>query len=212
MKKGIFILAAITTALTLSSCGDEDTTEAEMDEEEKEICFYHYDDASSDFEWTGYKTSAKVGVKGSFNEMTITGDESSDDAIALLESLSFTMSTATVETADEARNKKIAESFFGVMESTEMITGNVKKLSDDGKAVISITMNGVAADIDGIYTLEDGKFEFTSSVDVSMWSAIDALSSLSAVCSEKHTGDDGELKTWSEVGLMFSTQLTSDCD
>lgn len=212
MKKGIFILAAITTALTLSSCGGDSTTEEESDEAEEEICFYHYDDGSSVFEWTGYKTSSKVAVKGSFNEMTITGDESSDDAIALLESLSFSMTTATVETSDEARNKKIAESFFGAMIATEMITGKVKKLSDDGKAVISITMNGVTADIDGMYTLVDGKFEFTSSVDVSMWSAIGALESLSAVCSEKHTGDDGELKTWSEVGLMFSTQLTSDCD
>ena len=212
MKKGIFMLAAITAALTLSSCGVKDTAEGEADEGEEEICFYHYDDGSSEFEWTGYKTSAKIGVKGSFNEITITGDESSDDAITLLESLSFTMATATVETADEARNKKIANSFFGAMEATEMITGNVKKLSDDGKAVISITMNGVSADIEGTYTLEDGKFEFTSSVDVSMWNAMDALASISAVCSEQHTGDDGELKTWSEVGLMFSTQLTSDCD
>lgn len=199
-------------ALTLSSCGDEETTGDEVGETDEEICFYHYDDGSSEFQWTGYKTSSKVGVNGSFNEMAITGDESSDNAIALLESLSFTMSTATVETSDEARNKKIAESFFGAMEATEMITGNVKKLSDDGKAVISVTMNGVTADIDGEYTLEDGKFEFTSSVDVSMWSAESALASLSVVCSEKHTGDDGELKTWSEVGLMFSTQLTSDCD
>ncbi len=211
MKQGLFILAAITTTLTISSCGGDPTIEEE-EKVEEEICFYHYDDQSTIFEWTGYKTSSKVGVKGSFNEMTITGDESSDDPIALLESLTFSMTTSSVETSDEARNKKIAETFFGTMTDTEMITGKVKKLSDNGKATISITMNGVSADIEGDYTLEDGKFEFTSSVDVSMWSAVSALEALNVVCSEKHTGDDGETKTWSEVGLSFTTQLKSDCD
>ncbi|MFT5779143.1 MAG: hypothetical protein ACI837_002100 [Crocinitomicaceae bacterium] len=212
MKKGLFIIAAISTALTISSCGGEDTTDENNEPTPKEICFYTYDHGTSTFEWTAYKTSSKVAVKGSFNEITVTGDESSDDPIALLKSLSFSMTTATVETSDEARNKKIADSFFGAMASTEMITGKVKALGKDGKATISVTMNGNTADVVGDYTLEDGTFTFTSTVDVSLWSAMDALKSLSVVCSEKHTGDDGELKTWSEVALSFSTQLTSDCD
>ena len=211
MEKGIYIIAAISVALTLSSCGEEVVTENE-DEVEETICFYTYEDQSTTFEWTGYKTTSKIGVKGTFNEMTISGDESSDDPIALLESLTFSMTTASVETGDEGRNKKIAETFFGSMASPETITGKVKELNDQGMAIISVTMNGATADVEGEYTLVDGAFEFTSTVDVSMWTALASLEALHELCVDLHTGDDGVPKTWTEVGLSFSTRLTSDCD
>ena len=181
-------------------------------EEEMEICFYKYDHGSSFLEWTGFKTNAKVGVKGSFNEMEYTGGETTDDPKLLIQSIKMTMSTASVETNDEGRNKKIAEQYFGVMTDTETIEAQFVKLSDDGKATLSITLNGVTSNVVGDYTLDGGSFDFKATMDVGKWDALSAVASLNEVCKEKHTGDDGVSKTWAEVDLSFSTQLTSDCD
>jgi polyisoprenoid-binding protein YceI len=209
MKKGIFWSLAIAGTMVFASCGGE--AEVEVEDVPVEICFYKYNDASSEFAWTAYKTTDKKPVGGSFNEIEITGDESSDDAVALIESLKFSMNTASVETNDESRNEKVANSFFGTI-NTPTIDGSVKKLNDGGKAIIEVTMNGISVDVEGDYTLVDGKFSFTTSIDVSAWNALSGIEALNEVCKDLHTGDDGVSKTWSEVALSFSTQLESDCD
>ena len=162
--------------------------------------------------WTAYKTTSKVDVGGTFNEITITGEKSSDDPKKLIKSLSFSINTASVETNDEGRNKKIASFFFGNMKEPATITGKVKSLGENGKATLEIKMNGVSTDVVGDYTLVDGTFDFSATIDVGKWDALKALQTLSEACREKHTGDDGILKTWSEVALTFSTQLSSDCN
>ncbi|MCH2223261.1 MAG: YceI family protein [Crocinitomicaceae bacterium] len=210
MKKGIFFFAVAITVGTLSSCkGDSPVEDAPV--EETKICYYSYEHGTSFLEWTGYKTSANVGVSGSFNDFEVTGGESSDDPKEVIESLSFVIQTASVETKLEARNKKLAENFFGSMTSTEEITGNVKSLNEDGKAILSITMNEVTVDVEGVYKLSEGKFEFSTTINMEAWNAIGAIDALSEVCKEQHTGDDGILRTSSEVALVFSTQLSSDC-
>ena len=212
MKKGFYIISATVAIALLAACSGAAETESE-EEQVSENCIYSYDSTSTVFEWTGYKTTAKVAVKGSFNEMEITGPSlSSDDPIAMLKQLSFKMKTASVETANEVRNGKIANFFFGAMEDTEYLTGKVKSLSEDGSAVVSVRMNGVTMDVKGTYSFENNKFSFDATIDVMNWNAGGALESISEVCSEQHTGDDGELVTWSEVALSFSTLLKSDCD
>ncbi len=211
MKKGILTLAAFASVLVLASCGSEETVDEKV-APALEICYYTYDDETSAMTWTAYKTTAKVDVGGTFNEITITGDKSSDDPKKLIESLSFSINTESVETNDEGRNKKIASFFFGKMNEPATITGKVKSLDDNGKATLEVKMNGVSTDVVGEYTLVDGTFDFNATIDVAKWDALKALQSLSEACREKHTGDDGILKTWSEVALTFSTQLASDCN
>lgn len=209
MKKGIYWSLAIAGTLVFASCGGE--VEEVVDETPLEICFYEYDNASTEFAWTAYKTTEKKPVGGTFNEIEITSDAASDDPITLIESMKFSMNTASVETNDESRNEKVARLFFGTI-NTPTIDGSVKELKDDGKAVIEVTMNGVSVDIEGDYTLEDGKFSFSASVDVSSWNAVLGIEALNTECKDLHTGEDGVSKTWSEVALSFSTKLTSDCD
>ena len=208
MKKGIVWSLAIAGTMVFASCGD---TEEVVEETPLEICFYEYDSTATEFAWTSYKTTDKVAVGGTFNEIEITSDGSSDNPMALIESMKFSMKTASVETNNEERNGKIANLFFGTL-NTPSIDGRVKKLSDDGKATIEISMNGVTADIEGDYTFVDGKFSFDTSVDVSSWNAIIGIETLNEACNDLHTGGDGVSKLWSEVALSFSTQFKSDCD
>ena len=209
MRKGIVWSLAVAGTLVFAACGGG--TEETVEEKPLEICFYKYNDASSEFSWTAYKTTGKVPVGGTFNEIEVTGDNASDDPKALIESMSFSMKTESVETSNVERNGKIATLFFGAI-NTPSIDGKVKKLKDDGKAIIEVTMNGVSVDVEGDYTLVDGKFTFDTSIDVSKWNAMSGIESLNKACYDLHTGEDGVSKLWSEVALSFSTQLTSDCN
>src|SRR3989338_430850 len=207
MKKATFLLSAIATSVLLASCGGdpEEKTGAE-----DATCTYSYNEGMTSLDWTAYKTSAKVPVEGSFNSFEISA-ESGSDPKKVAESMSFTINTSSVETNNPERNVKIAEHFFKTI-NTEVITGEVKSLKDDGTAIVSITMNSVTFDVKGKYTLEDRDFSFTASIDVSSWNGLTGIEALNTVCKELHTGEDGVSKLWSEVAISFSTKLKSDCN
>ena len=121
------------------------------------------------------------------------------------------MKTSSVETNDEGRNGKVAKFFFETI-NTPTIEGKIKSIGKDGKATISVTMNGIDVDVKGDYTLEGGDFSFTSTIDVSLWNALEGIKALNAECNDLHKGKDGVSKLWSEVALSFTTSLSSDCD
>lgn len=209
MKKKILFGLFIATALTITSCSGE--KEEEQPKEQVKSCFYTYNSGTTVLEWTAFKFTEKAPVKGTFNTINIKGIEGSDDAKKLIESLSFTIETTSVETQNPERNGKIAELFFGTI-STAQISGKVKSLSDNGKATLEIMMNNAKQDVVGEYTLEEGKFSFKSTIDVMKWNAGKGIETLNTACKDLHTGTDGKSKLWSEVELSFSTELSSDCD
>ena len=210
MKKHTLFLAFSALFIGLSSCGGDKTATEDATQQEKN-CFYSYNSGSTVLEWTAFKFTEKTGVNGTFNKITIEGMEKSDDPKKMIESLAFSIETASVETQNEERNGKIVKLFFGSI-ATPMITGKVKSLSDNGKATIEIEMNKMKKDVVGQYTLEDGIFDFSATIDVLNWNAGNGITTLNTVCKELHTGADGKSKLWSEVDLSFTTELMSDCD
>jgi len=206
MKKYILISATLLTGL-LFSCGGNDN---ETTKSASEKCTYSVVNENSTLEWTAFKFTERKGVTGTFREINIDGLESSEDPKTLIESLSFSIPTSTVETENPERNGKISKQFFGTI-STENITGEVKSLGKNGKAVISIKMNGVSKDVTGEYTLNAGTFVFKAAIDVVDWNAGSGIAALNAICKDLHTGTDGVSKLWSEVDLSFTTVLKKEC-
>lgn len=206
MKKYMLLSATLLTGL-LFSCGGNDT---ETTKSTSEKCTYSVVNENSTLEWTAFKFTERKGVTGTFREINIDGLESSEDPKTLIESLSFSIPTATVETENTERNGKISKQFFGTI-STENITGEVKSLGKNGKAVISIKMNGVSKDVTGEYTLNAGTFVFKAAIDVVDWNAGSGIAALNAICKDLHTGTDGVSKLWSEVDLSFTTVLKKEC-
>lgn len=192
---------ALVFAMTACT-GDAEPTEPEGTTDEA-LVYYYYNEGQTTLEWTSYKTTAKVGVAGSFNDIEVTSSEGTS-AKEVIESISFVINTNSVETNNEERNLKIAEHFFGTI-NTPTIEGEVKSLNDDNTAIITIAMNGISMDIEGDYTLEENVFNFTSSIDVSSWNGIPGIEALNAICEDLHTGEDGVSKLWSEIGLSFRT-------
>ena len=209
MNVRMLALASMVLALGLTSCGNDESEEEVNNTQE--LCFYSYDDNSTELGFTSYKTTAKVPVKGTFNVINIKGEES-DNQMDLIKSLKFEIETASIETNDEGRNAKIVKFFFGTF-GCDKITGSVANLDDDGSAEINISMGGMNLPVRGKYKLDEaGKFEFTSNIDVADWNAQTGIDALNLECKDLHTGEDGVSKLWSEVDLYFSTILASDCD
>lgn len=211
--------ALYTIALSLmffASCGSggEDTategTAGAEHQEEQASCMYRYNEGTSKLTWTGYKTTAKKGVPGSFNEITVSSEQN-EDPKKVIESISFSIKTSSVETNDESRNQKIATLFFDVM-NTPFIEGKIKELKEDGTAVFVITMNEISIDVEGNYKMEGAKFKWSTDIDVSAWNGLMAVESLNKACKDLHAGEDGVSKTWSEVKLDLDLELLSDCD
>ena len=208
MKNRIVFFSALTVALLMSSCTSE-PKEIEVVKPEP-TCKYSYNAESTEFEWTAFKTTEKVGVAGSFNEIKVTSIEVDNDK-DVIESIQFSMNTATVETNNEDRNGKVAKHFFETI-NTETIDGSIKSLGEDGKAIVEISMNDLTIEVEGDYELNVGIFTFETMIDLSLWNAISGVDALNEICKDLHTGEDGVSKLWSEVQLSLKTTLTKTCE
>lgn len=215
MKK--YFYSAIMFGLLFASCGEQEGGQVEQTPEKSQIknCLYSYNSATSQLDWTAYKFLKKAGVGGAFTEIQVSSPESTGDAHSMIEALSFTIPITSTETKDAGRNKKIQEFFFGSLASTDMITGKVVSLGDNGKAILAITMNEITQDVEGEYTLDGATFKYNTEIDVNKWNAQAGISALNEECKDLHTdlkNGDTESKLWSEVSISFSTTLTEVCD
>lgn len=199
MKKKIRLLFAVALVFMLSSCESEST------ENTKEYT-YSYNSESSVLEWTAFKFTERAGVKGTFNEIDISGIDSSTDPKKLIESLGFTIPTTTVETNDPERNVNIATYFFNRI-NTDVLKGKMIELKENGDAIFELTMNSVTKKVIGDYKLTDQLFVLNAEINLLDWNAAPGMDALNKQCELNHTGADGILKLWSEVEISFTTNL-----
>jgi len=214
MRKILLPLAVI-TAFTITSCGGDETTEKAITESTGETCFYSYDEtAGTQVRWTAFKTTAKVGVGGQFDQVNVTAGEKSTKITDILETIKFNIPTSSTNTADEGRDSKIVESFFGAMDQTDIILGQVKSVEGDntsGTCIFYLTINNVEKETTLNYTVEDATVKLTGEIDIVNWGAEAAVESLNKVCGLLHTGADGVTKTWSVIELVIETTLKKEC-
>ena len=217
MKK-ILLAIAVFSAFTITSCGGGNTSESIVEtttENKEEICFYSYDEvAGTQVKWTAFKTTAKVGVGGQFNQVNVTTGDKSTKITDILETIKFNIPTVSTNTANEDRDAKIVNSFFGAMNETDMIIGQVKNATGDnvsGSCTFYLTINNIEKETTLNYVMEDATIKLTGEIDMLDWSAEGAVAALNEICGALHTGEDGVTKTWSVVELAINTTLKKDC-
>ncbi|MDB4533236.1 YceI family protein [Vicingaceae bacterium] len=217
MRK-IFLPIAVFAALTINSCGNGENTEstaAVATENKEEICFYSYDEtAGSQVRWTAFKTSEKVAVGGQFDQVNVTAGERSTKITDILETVKFNIPTSSTNTANKDRDDKIIASFFGAMNSTDLILGQAKSVEGDnsaGTCTFYLTLNNVEKETVLNYVVEDATIKLTGEIDMVDYGAEAAVASLNEVCKALHTGADGVSKTWSTVELAIETTLKKEC-
>lgn len=211
MKKSILYLSAL--ALILTACnGETQSDSSEASENAVKTCSYSYDATTTKLEWTAYKTTDKVAVKGTFNDLNIMGTTSSENPLNVLRNAKFEIPVATVNSKNPERDKKISANFFGSMTSTAVITGEIKFL-DNMKVRMNVTLNGVTREVEGVFSMTDaGYFTLDASLNLANFNAENAVKSLNTVCGDLHKGPDGVSKLWNEVALHFETGLKKTCE
>lgn len=212
MKKQFYILGALCLTFIFAACGggEDEAKEGEGNEAE-ETCFYSLNEDTYELGWVAYKTTAKVGVPGTFNDVKFNAGESENMEGALM-SIEFEINTASVETNNEERNGKIAEHFFQKI-NTPMITGKMASIDmEAGTAVVTIMMNGISFDVEGDFSMDGEAFEYKADIDVQKWNGVSGIEALNKVCEDLHKGDDGISVLWQNVDISFKGSLNKNCD
>ena len=205
-------LSALLLLIILGACGGSESEENSEQTEDQlvEKCTYSYNPEATTLTWTAFKLSDKIGVDGTFNEIKVTTTES-DDMFEVLNGATFEIPVNSISTQDTTRDYKIKNSFFGNMNSTEMITGTINSIDKSG-ATVSIVLNGITKEYDGEIKVDGERITLKTSILITDFDAQVAMDSLSVVCEAKHTGTDGKNKLWEDVDIAVSTILDKTCE
>jgi polyisoprenoid-binding protein YceI len=181
-------------ALLLVSCAKEKKV-ADISEPST---IYMVDSKNSTVQWTAFKTSAKVPVKGIFKEIKIVKSIEASSPSAALEGVEFEIPVSSIFSKDTIRDAKLNKFFFAVMENSLILKGSFK-IEDQKKGKLSLTMNGLRKELPFDFEMSHDTILINASMDLNNWQAQTALESLNQACLVLHTGADGVSKTWDEV-------------
>lgn len=221
MKKTLSLVAVV-AALSFISCKrekeqskEETTTSESTDLFEPAKCVYALDTLQTTVQWTAFKTSAKIGVGGQFDAVSVINQDSISNSVAeLLDGLAFSIETNSANTKNPDRDMKIKKSFFGSMVTPEQITGTISSAEGKdaaGTCIAMLSLNGHKKEVALNYTLEDNKINLTGEIDVNEFGAEGPLAKLNEVCTDLHKGDDGKSILWPNVDLNISIPISADC-
>lgn len=204
MKKAKTVWIACMAIALFISCKSEkkeNTTEKTV---KKSNAAYVLSDANHNINWTAYKTTDKVAVKGKFKKVNITAGGEGNTPKEAINNAEFSIPISSIFTSDSSRDFKIRKFFFGIMENTKFLSGKFM-LENDSIGHVHLTMNGVNKKLPFKYSIVGKEFTMSTTMDVLNWNAQSSIDSLNAVCKDLHKGLDGVSKTWTEVALDISS-------
>jgi len=164
------------------------------------------DEQTVNVSWKAYKTPAKIGVSGIFDDVIYSAaTKEARDVSTLLLDASVTIDTQKVNSKNEGRDLKLVNNFFKMM-NNEKITAKVISVKEDkeeaGTMIIDISMNGITKHIPMNYTYEKGLVKAVGYIDIFDFKASKALSSINKSCFDLHAG-----KTWNDVAIGFELNV-----
>lgn len=210
--KNLKLIALGIILITAISCKDSKKSDEEKTTETQTAVTYSVVDDSTKVSFTAYKTTDKVAVGGTFKEIILTNTGEGDTGIEALNGTKFSIPVSSLFTNDGTgtRDPKILKFFFGVMENTELISGEFK-VSGENSCSIDVTLNGKTANIPLQYTANsDTSLSFDGVMNLENWDGLAAVASINKACEALHTGKDGVSKTWSEVAVHADVLLNKN--
>ena len=177
-------------------------------------CTYSVAEDAVKVEWTAYKTTKKVPVKGTFNTMSLKGKKTAGSLKALATGLSMEIDGTSIESGNPGRNVTVSQVFFQKFAPSAGIKASVANWSGDekkGTVGVSIALNGTSQTIPLSYTITDGNFVATGTLNMMDFALKAAFDSLHQACGSLHTGEDGVSKTWKDVGISLSAAFSKTC-
>ena len=202
MKKIIILTALTIFSFQLTSCKTEEKKKTVKKAVQKAT--FSLKTANNSVNWTAFKTTDKIPVKGTFKKVNITKNGEGNSAKEAIQNAEFAIPVSSIFSNLSDRDFKLRKFFFGVMDNTKLLSGKLT-LSDNTNGIASITMNGITADLPFTYTLVGKEFKLNATMNLENWNAQNAVKSLNAICKDLHKAADGISKTWNEVEINITS-------
>ncbi|RXP46593.1 hypothetical protein EC396_13810 [Lutibacter sp. HS1-25] len=207
MKKIYLLSLLIVASSIIVSCKENVKKEETLEKTAEKN--YVVDINTTTINWTAYKTTSKVPVKGKFSTFTVENVTKANSAKEALDNLKFSIPVNSLSTNDTIRDAKLKKFFFGSMENTAQITGTLH-MENETAGSAEITMNGVSQQLPITYVISDQMVSIEAVMDLDNWKTQTAIEALNLVCKDLHKGEDGISKTWSEVKIEVVTYLKTE--
>ncbi len=206
MNKFLTIVSIVALSLQFTSCKSEAKKEEKKEVETpiEKTAPFAIKNATNSINFTAYKTTDKVPVKGIFKKIEITSGGEGNSIKEAMNGAEFKIPVSTIETKDNGRNLKIRKFFFGIMANTIDLTGKIT-IENDSLGTAEFTMNSVTEKLPFKYDIKGKVFSMNTIMDINKWNAKSAVDSLNVACKDLHKGADGVSKTWSEVTISVTS-------
>ncbi len=197
MNKLFFLSLTLFVLLSTISCKNEKQNSTE---DKIAIKNFIVDTNKSVINWTAYKTTEKIPVKGVFKEVVIKNPKSASNISELINDLEFEIPVSSIFSNDSIRDYKLVNFFFGVMKNTLILKGKMSGI-ENGKGIINLSMNGMSEDMPFTYEVIEDNIVINALMNIDNWKAQEAINALNEACNDMHKAADSISKTWSEVAL-----------
>lgn len=199
MKK-ISLLILGLAFVTFTSCKKEEKTETPSETSEVVKGLTIVND-STKVKWTGFKTTDKLAVNGSFTKIELKDVKTGNTPEEVLEGVAFSIPVSSLFSNDPTgtRDPKLINIFFGTMKNTELLSGILN--FRDNELFMTLSMNDVTKQIPLEYTFENNLFSMKTTININDFGGQDALTAISKACFDLHKGPDGVSKTWETVDI-----------
>ncbi len=213
MKKIAIVLGMI--GLTVFSC-TEKKEEGTLDVPVEEVVVSQEEPsdivdgvvANSHVKWTGFKTSEKLAVSGTFEAVQVTDVKDGNTPEEVLEGAKVRVAISSINSGLEERDGKLKMILFGSMENTTDVFGVIS--FKNGKTYIKFTLNNVSKEYEVQSKFSNNLFVINTTVDLADFKANAAVDALNTACGDLHKGADGVSKTWTEVEIEGTIEFTPD--
>ena len=156
--------------------------------------------------WTGFKTTDKVAVSGTFNSVQVSDTKEGTTPQEVLQGAKIRVSVSSINSGVDERDTKLKMILFGSMSNTSDILGVIN--FKGGKTYITFTLNNLSKEYEVASKFENNVFTINTTVDLARFNANPAVEALNNACADLHKGADGVTKTWTEVDIEGSIEFS----
>lgn len=202
MKKLLLICLMATVTVNFVGCKnkkEKDTKKTQLSVEAK----------TTTINWTAYKTTDKVPVKGNFSELEIIKSSVGATVKEALNGVEFKIPTNSIFTNDTIRDGKLRNFFFNQMMDAGSIKGKIN-IQDEKTGTVELGMNGVSEKLPITYNVDGQKVNIEATMNLESWKTQAAIIALNKACEDLHKGADGISKTWNEVKIEAVAYLKAE--
>lgn len=213
IKSKLFFLTTALFVFILGCTNESDNSSSDSKSNETE-CVYSLLKDSTSINWTAFKTNARVGVKGHFDEFKVWLPKDVNSPSEALVGTAFDIGTKSVNTGNKERDPKLVTFFFNALADGHIIKGEIISADgneNEGNGLIKLMFNGVTKEIVYTYQIKENTINLKTGINLDEWDGSGAVKSLNNECYDLHIGADGESKLWPDIEIEVIALLKKKC-